>query len=169
MTTIIFMHAIRRRLASGALALTVLQFTLLFAAPLSACCEQPAAAERAAARVAADEIECCPPGTHPPGQCPRHRKAGSAGAAKSADRRLAATRGDWRDDEAASRGGTSESRCRVMCDAPHGAEFVLGVVGLLPHPQSHDIAATTDSFECPASFVPSDRASLPDAPPPRFL
>jgi len=38
------MRVVRRRLASGALALIALQLTLLFAVPVSACCASSAAA-----------------------------------------------------------------------------------------------------------------------------
>src|SRR4051812_11028660 len=59
-------HAFRRRFASWALVLIVLQVALVFTAPLAARC---AASSRSAAQ---PEHECCPAGSHPPGECPRH-------------------------------------------------------------------------------------------------
>jgi hypothetical protein len=140
MTASALMTAIRRRLASGALALTVLQFALLFAAPMSACCVRTGV-DHASAR-AADEVECCPPGTHPPGQCPRHK------GSKSAE----ATAGD----------------CRMTCDAPHGPQFLLGAVGVLPLPQSTEIELTRYAMHAVALRAATARPSLPDAPPPRL-
>jgi len=60
------MSMLRRRLASCALALLCCQTAAIFAASLSSCC---AAREAAAAEA---EHDCCPAGSHPPGQCPRH-------------------------------------------------------------------------------------------------
>jgi hypothetical protein len=56
---------LRRRFASCALALTILQAAVACAAPLATCCPSRAAS------VQADD-ECCPAGAHPPGECPRH-------------------------------------------------------------------------------------------------
>ena len=67
------MNALRRRLASGALALIVLQLGMLFAMPVSACCAKSAVAQTAASTTADDAPDCCPPGAHPKGECPLHR------------------------------------------------------------------------------------------------
>jgi hypothetical protein len=139
-----FMNVLRRRLASGALALTVLQFTLLFAAPVSACCNAGAFRVPADAAKVESEVECCPPGSHPPGQCPRHK----------------------------NKTGGSSSRattCRMMCDAPHGPQFVLGVVGVIGAPASTQIDLAEYAFHAGAPFAATARPSLPDAPPPRLL
>jgi hypothetical protein len=136
------MSAIRRRLASCALALTVLQFTLLFLAPISACCTRTGA--HTAATISTDDIECCPAGSHPPGQCPLHKgsKSGAAGARNS---------------------------CRVMCDAPHGPQFLLGAVGVLAAPQGSTVSLAPSALPVGAPFLVSARPSLPDAPPPKLL
>jgi hypothetical protein len=140
------MTAFRRRLASGALALTVLQFALLFAAPVSACCQSGALRLRTAAASVDQDIECCPPGSHPPGQCPRHKN--KDGGSKSADRAVT---------------------CRMMCDAPHGPTFVLGFIGVVGAPQSTHVDQIASALPAGAPSTTTARPSLPDAPPPRLL
>ncbi len=135
------MSAIRRRLASGALALTVLQLALLFTPPISACCASNAG--HAAVRVAADVAECCPSGAHPPGACPLHKGS-----------------------KAAARAG---STCRMMCDAPHGPQFLLGAIGVLPSPDVTIVSLVSSALPSASSFQTHARPSIPDAPPPKFL
>ena len=142
------MNVFRRRLASGALALTVLQFALLFAAPVSACCNAGAFRAPAHATAVENEVECCPPGSHPPGQCPLHRRAASSAAARHA---------------------ASRAACRMTCDAPHGPQFLLGIVGVIAAPESTQIDLTADTLHSGAPFAATSRPSLPDAPPPRLL
>ena len=134
------MRTFRRRLASSALALTLLQCSLLFAAPMAACCHsQPAPPARAA------KAECCPAGSHAPGECPLHRdKAESAAAHKPAD-------------------------CAMRCDATHAPDFVLGAMGVLPRPAAEVAAADPSRFDLDLTLAPDARRSLPDAPPPRTL
>ena len=134
------MAAIRRRLASCALALTVLQFALLFAAPVSACCRSAANQEQMA-----DDVDCCVPGSHPPGQCPLKSSRASRTAQRSA------------------------AECSMSRDAGVLADLVLGAIGVLPDPQvlTRPHAPATRFVE--ARLRPSTRTSLPDAPPPRFL
>jgi len=68
------MRVFRRRLASSALLLTVLQLALSFAAPVSACCIGSAGGRTASVAAADDDApDCCPPGAHPKGECPLHR------------------------------------------------------------------------------------------------
>jgi hypothetical protein len=148
MTTTTLMNALRRRLASGALVLTVLQFALLFAAPVSACCENGAPRATAAAS-ASDEVECCPPGSHPPGQCPLHKNKNRASSSSSSTSRAMA--------------------CRMMCDAPHGPKFLLGLAGVIAAPESAEIDLTEYTLDAGAPFVATARPALPDAPPPRLL
>jgi hypothetical protein len=138
------MNPVRRRLASGALALAVLQLALLFAAPVSACCRSGSLDHKAITSDRA-EVECCPPGSHPPGQCPLHKGK----VARAADRTVGA--------------------CRMMCDAPHGPEFVLGMIGVIAAPASTHVNLTADRLHAPELVAPSTRPSLPDAPPPRLL
>ena len=68
------MRALRRRLASCALALTALQLALLFSVPVSACCVSTAAA--VAHAPSSTDKDCCPAGSHAPGQCPLHKDKG---------------------------------------------------------------------------------------------
>ena len=145
------MNVFRRRLASGALALTVLQFALLFAAPVSACCNAGAFGVTAQARTVENEVECCPPGSHPPGQCPLHRRATSSA------RECGETR------------GSSRAACRMTCDAPHGPQFLLGFIGVITAPDSTEIDLTAGTLHAGAPFAATARPSLPDAPPPRLL
>jgi hypothetical protein len=128
------MRFVRRQLAAGALWLMALQAALVFTAPLASCC-----VAHASARAEADE-ECCPAGTHPPGQCPRHaRQARSSSAA-----------------------------CRLQCDAPHGVQFVTGVAGVLPARASALSAApSAPTFSSPVALA-LFRASVPISPPPRL-
>jgi hypothetical protein len=138
------MSTIRRRLASCALVLTVLQLTLLFTAPISACCARSGGS--AAVKVAASDPECCPAGSHPPGECPLHK---------------------------GSKGGAPDTRsaraCRMMCDAPHGPQFLIGGVGVLGVPQEVTVSLTSSALPAAPSFLVSRRSSIPDAPPPKFL
>jgi hypothetical protein len=150
------MNPFRRRLASGALALAVLQFALLFAAPVSACCRS-GSLDHEAIRSDRAEVECCPPGSHPPGQCPLHppsRHATSGASARQAERNRETSRA---------------AACRMLCDAPHGPQFVLGMIGVIAAPASTHVVLTADPLHAPSFLIPSARPSLPDAPPPRLL
>ena len=140
------MGAFRRRLASGALALTVLQLAVLFAAPVSACCMASSARHHAPAAAVAEKADCCPPGSHAPGQCPLH---------KTNDR--------------GSRVEDRGSNCRILCDAPHGPQFLLGAIGILPEPASIAIEIMPCALHAGAPLTATARPSLPDAPPPRLL
>src|SRR4051812_44949806 len=77
------MAALRRRLASCALAVTLLQCVLLFAAPVSACCGSGNVRQKADA--ARDAHEGCPGGAHAPGQCPLHKPPHSTDCASRCD------------------------------------------------------------------------------------
>src|SRR3954467_14609566 len=77
------MAALRRRLASCALPVALLQCVLLFAAPMSACCGSGNV--RLKADAARDAHECCPAGAHAPGQCPLHKTSRSADCAFRCD------------------------------------------------------------------------------------
>jgi hypothetical protein len=135
----------RRRLASCALAVVVLQLTLLFAAPLAACCVpgKTSGAPAAATATAAAE-ECCPPGSHPPGQCPLHRDTRKSPRTSSAD-------------------------CRIRCNASQESGFVVSLAGVLPRPTVTIVAAVVTGFTTAPAPRPSARSARPDAPPPRLL
>ena len=143
------MRMFRRRLASGALALSVLQMALLFAAPVSACCDPAAASHRAAhAALGNDENapDCCPPGAHPPGECPLHSRShhGTPGASR-------------------------QTHCRFTCDMPHGPQFVLGAIGVLPAPAESTIRVSAGALHAVHHPLVLARPASPDAPPPRLL
>lgn len=137
------MRLFRRRLASGALTLTVLQLTLLFAVP--ACCVS-GANSRAGSGVALsdDAPDCCPPGAHPKGECPLHGRKSEAGTRKS-------------------------SHCRVTCGRTSGPQFVLGAIGVLPAPTAISVPCAESAALVSASATLPFRSSVPDAPPPRLL
>ena len=125
------MLTLRRRLASWALALLFCQAIAVFAAPLSSCCAPTQAA-------AAEDHDCCPAGSHPPGQCPRHAAAGR------------------------------KSACRMQCDAPHGAQFLIAVPGVMPPPAAMSLALTPGPSVAIAQPSSTARASVPPSPPPRL-
>jgi len=131
------MQILRRRLASCALLLMALQAALVFTAPLSACCAPRGSAMHRAPAV--EDEECCPAGSHPPGQCPRH--------ARSA--------------------GRSAASCRLQCDAPHGVQFVAGVTGVLPAPSALPVPPVDTATILTPSTTELFRASIPTSPPPR--
>ena len=126
------MRTFRRRSAVLSLTLMLAQTALVFAAPLSACCPGKTAA-------AAVNDECCPPGSHPPGQCPRHARSQQ----------------------------DSRESCRLQCDAPHGAQFVAAVGGMLPAPAPLEIPSDDAGAIALASAAELLRASIPTSPPPR--
>ena len=135
------MSNLRRRLASCALALLVCQTASVFAAPLSSCCPARHAASAPAAEA---ETECCPAGSHPPGQCPRHKSSTTPSKpAKKMD-------------------------CRIQCDAPHGVQFLIGVAGLLPPPVVSPAAPIVSRAVVVATADPQTRPFVPESPPPRL-
>lgn len=135
------MRAFRRRLASFALALTALQLALLFAAPVSACCTRTATAR---AHATVDDGDCCPAGSHAPGQCPLHK------------------------DQKSPRQRAADS-CRMMCDAAHGPQVIFAAIGVLPSPALHAIPFVSSALRPRDSERTLSSAPLPDAPPPRLL
>jgi hypothetical protein len=142
------MRILRRRLASCALALTALQLALLFSVPVSACCLPKAAAVAHANSATAHE--CCPAGSHAPGECPLHKGKTGGTDRKSPDRQ-------------------TSGACRMMCDAPHGPQFLLGAIGILPAPEPIELAPSSQPLVARTSDLVRSRGAFPDAPPPRLL
>ena len=134
------MSILRRRLAASALVLLVCHTTLVFVAPLSSCCPSRHAS---AAAVSATETEkdCCPAGSHAPGQCPLHARSKTS----------------------------TKVSCRMQCDAPHGVQFLLGASALLPAPAVSLAPAIVSRAFILTVDDPETRPSVPDAPPPRLL
>jgi len=130
------MLMLRRRFATCALAMLLGQTAAVFAAPLASCCPS----RHAATAATADEPDCCPAGSHPPGQCPRH-----AGTAKA----------------------PANASCRMQCDAPHGVQFLIAVIGMMPAPASSAFALLPGQLVSTPQLVPGLRASIPHSPPPR--
>lgn len=129
------LSAFRHRVASGALALTALQFVLLFAAPMSCCVPGSARMKTEAATVAASE------------ECPLHHKSKDLG----------------------SRSETQDLHCRMMCDAPHGPQFLLGAIGVLAAPAAAHFELASFAMPAVAALSTTVRPAIPDAPPPRLL
>ena len=131
------MVALRRRLASGALVLTALQFVLLFA-PMSCCApfrlDSSFRLKAEATRARAAE------------ECPLHKSK-----------------------DLGSKSGAQDSPCRMTCDAPHGPQFLLGAIGVLPAPGVIDVEPVSSALAATAPFITTARPALPDAPPPRLL
>ena len=133
------MSAFRRRLASGALALIALQFALLVAAPLSACCASDA---KEVTSLEKAKIECCPAGSHAPGECPLHKSKNSE---------------------------SKDPVCRMTCSAPDVAQILTGAIGVVPAPQSSLLYMTASALQAAAPVDVTARPSLPDVPPPQLL
>ena len=125
---------LRSRLASCALAVVLLQLTMLFAVPFSACCAE----ERS------EIVDCCPPGSHPPGECPLHRSARKNTQTSSAD-------------------------CRIRCAAPQAVAFIAGVVGILPPSAAAPSALLSFDVIAIRADRPIAGAAHPDLPPPKLL
>jgi len=96
------------------------------------------ARDRAGVRAAETEKDCCPAGAHAPGQCPLHGKS----KAPKVD-------------------------CRMRCDAPHGAQFLIGVAALLPAPAAVPAVPVVSRAVALAAVDPQTRPFVPDSPPPR--
>ena len=116
---------------------------MAFAAPISACC----APRASAAQSAAEDRDCCPPGSHPPGECPLHKDKKSA-AAQTPSR---------------------ASQCRMVCDGPHGPLLMLTTAGLLPPPVVTDITLSSTRLVAHDAAPAVSRRAFPDAPPPKRL
>jgi hypothetical protein len=136
------MAILRRRLASYALTVALLQCALLFAAPVSACCGPGnfrLTAEATNEAEATTPHECCPAGAHAPGQCPLHKAAHSR-------------------------------QCAFRCGASHAPDLVIGAIGVLTPPSVTSVNPPTATTR-PAARPPAllARTILPDAPPPESL
>jgi hypothetical protein len=129
-----------RRRSACALALAAVQFALLFAAPAAACCRADETAGAAVSRVEND-AECCPPGSHPPGQCPLHRRAARQ----------------------------SESECRIRCTAPSASGYMIGIAGMLPAPPVSRLEMRSSALETATVPVLVSQFVPPVAPPPKIL
>lgn len=130
--------------ASCAFVLVLLQCTLLCAAPMSACCAGGRASLETA-KADSEDVDCCPPGSHAPGQCPLHKNGAKAAKAGGA-------------------------HCRMRCDASHTPDFVLGAIGVLPRPFVASLAAPpVTSLRGRTAEPLLARPAVPDAPPPKAL
>jgi hypothetical protein len=57
----------------------------------------------------------------------------------------------------------------MLCDAPHGPQFLLGAIGIVQAPASIAVELTPYALHAGAPVTATARPSLPDAPPPRLL
>ena len=111
------------------------QFALVCAAPLAACIVTPAtthAAER-------DDVDCCPAGSHPPGQCPLHR------------------------------GGASSNECRLTCANQGRTAFIPGVAGVLPPAIGNSPVVVSEPTVVPPQPARTSASLPPISPPPKPL
>jgi hypothetical protein len=129
------MQRLRRRLASWALAVLFCQSAAVFAAPWSSCCPARHAASADA------EPDCCPAGSHPPGECPRRAASNAA----------------------------SKASCRLLCDAPHGVQLLITFLSPLPAPAISSITLASGDLVATRDAAPSLHSTVPHSPPPRSL
>jgi hypothetical protein len=81
-----------RAFAAGALLMVLAQLTAVCAVPLAACAMVPVEHRQS--------VECCPVGSHPPGQCPLHKN------------------------------DSHQTDCRMTCARQGTTPFVPGLVGV---------------------------------------
>jgi hypothetical protein len=141
------MAAFRRRLASGALVLTALQFVLLFA-PMSCCVpfrltssfrRTTSAKASVVTKAEADQAAAVE-------ECPLHKSKGLGSKSEAQD-----------------------SPFGRPCAASHGPQFLLGAIGVLSTPGSTDVEPVSSALPAIVPFIITARPALPDAPPPRLL
>ena len=119
-----------RAFAAAALLMVVAQVFAVCAVPLAACALSPSAVHH-------ERVECCPAGSHPPGQCPLHKTP------------------------------SHSNECRMTCARQGATPFVPGVVGvLLPSIAMANPAGGTLPVPALDS-VPCSRSSIPSSPPPK--
>ena len=118
-----------RAFAAGALLMVITQLTAVCAVPIVACAMAPVAHRQS--------VECCPAGSHPPGQCPLHKN-------------------DSHSDD-----------CRMTCARQATTPFVPGVVGVLPSSLAiaAPIEAVAPVFA--VDPVRDSRSLTPSPPPPK--
>ena len=118
-----------RAFAAAALVLMLAQLAAVCAVPLVACAASPS--------VHRAQVECCPAGTHPPGECPLHKQ------------------------------DAHSTQCRMTCARQGATPFVPGVAAvLLPSPTIAVFtgAAALVSDFVP---VAASRGITPSSPPPK--
>ena|SRR5438105_4807853 len=71
--------------------------------------------------------------------------------------------------ELGSQSEAQNSHCRMMCDAPHGPQFLLGAIGILAAPGSTHIELISRAMPAVTALTTTSRPVFPDAPPPRLL
>jgi len=89
---------------------------------------------------AVQDEDCCPAGAHPPGECPRHARSNRE----------------------------SRASCRLLCDAPHGLQFIAGIAGVLPPDAVAAVPAGDRGAVTIVSAVAQVRSTIPTSPPPRL-
>lgn len=120
-----------RTFAAGALLMVVAQLTAVCAVPLAASAISPAAAHR-------HSVECCPAGSHPPGQCPLHAKE------------------------------SHSNECRMTCAKQAATPFVPGVAGVLPPSIAIGTAIDVVASMIAVDGIRISRSRLPSSPPPKI-
>jgi len=119
-----------RAFASAALLMVLAQFLAVCAVPLGACALSPAAAHRAS-------VECCPAGSHPPGQCPLHRN------------------------------DSHSNQCRMTCARQSATPFLPGMVGVMPPSIAVATAADVATPVVVLDPIHVSSTLTPSSPPPK--
>ena len=120
-----------RAFAAGALLMVLTQLTAACAAPLVACAMAPVAHRQS--------VECCPAGSHPPGQCPLHKN------------------------------DSHSNDCRMTCARQATTPFVPGVVGVLPPSIAIATVIEGATPLLAVESVRDSRSLTPLSPPPKTL
>lgn len=133
------MRSLRRRLASWALAMSLVQIAAVFVPVSAACCAGMGADAMSRMRMMAAEHDCCPPGAHPPGQCPFHRTKTQCG----------------------------DRDCRLTCAGADTTGLVLGSVGTLPVPAIATTVVVAVPHPRGTVIAFLSHEPLPTSPPPK--
>lgn len=132
-----------------ALALALIQASA-FAMANACCCRRMT--------MAAGDSDCCPAGSHPPGQCPLHRDA----AEQQHQHQHQMAMGD-----AAAPAPTAPAPFMLRCGASRASTLFV-TAGMTPAAPSTFVVALISSLApAPLAPQPLDLARVPHAPPPR--
>ena len=122
---------VRRLIAAVAVCLALVQASVVTLSVAACCCEV-----RHAAKIAAED--CCPVGSHPPGECPLHRAPKKAGD------------------------------CALSCNTSASLQLVLlSGAPPLARPATAPMLVPVSASAAPSSVWLDDVDLVPHAPPPR--
>lgn len=116
-----------RTFAAAALVMVLAQLAAVCAIPLVACAASPSAHR--------EQVECCPAGSHPPGECPLHKQS------------------------------SHSNQCRMTCARQGVTPFVPGVVAVPLPFISIAVAADSVTLSLATDLVATPRGGTPSPPP----